>query len=492
MLIRRAEIEWGAILDVRIEGGRISAIDAELLRHPGEACIDAAGGALLPGLHDHHTHLLALARARESVRCGPPEVENREDLRSALIRADSVLPDGEWIRGVAYHASVAGELDRVVLDAWFPTRPVRIQHRSGALWMLNSAGLAHLGLEANESALGANERALGSNELGLVPHELGSDPPAGIDRDAEGRPTGRLYRLDAWLRSRLQRSSPPDLAAVGGQLASFGVTGLTDATPSNASGELSHLVAAVASGALPQQLVVMGAANLPEPAHPRVARGAVKVMLAETDLPRFEELVETIVIAHRDVRPIAIHCVTRAELVLATGALAEAGCREGDRIEHASIAPPDLIGLLAALPLTVVTQPNFIRERGDAYRVDVEERDRSWLYRCRGFLDAAIPLGAGTDAPFGDPDPWLAMQAAVDRHTRGGTALGPEEGIAPERALALFTTTAAAPGGSPRRVAVGARADLCLLDRSWSNARDNLESKCVAATLCAGEVVFRR
>ena len=62
-----------------------------------------------------------------------------------------------------------------------------------------------------------------------------------------------------------------------------------------------------------------------------------------------------------------------------------------------------------------------------------------------GFLDAAIPLGAGTDAPFGDPDPWLAMQAAVDHRTRDGAALCPEESIDPERALALFTTTAAAP-----------------------------------------------
>ena len=434
MLIQRAEIDGGALVDARIEGGRISAIDIALAPRPGEACIDAARGALLPGLHDHHTHLLALARADTSVRCGPPEVRDREDLRGALTRADSVLPEGEWIRGIAYHPSVAGELDCEMLDAWVPTRPLRIQHRSGALWVMNSAGLALLGLAPKER--------------GSVPKHPELDGPKGVDRDAQGRPTGRLYRLDSWLRSRLESSSPPDLAALGRKLASFGLTGLTDATPSNASGELSHFVAAVASGALPQQLVVMGGADLPAPTHARVEHGALKLMLTESDLPGFEELVESIRCAHRDERPVAIHCVTRAELVLATGAFAAAGCREGDRVEHASIAPPDLIGLLAELPLTVVTQPNFVRERGDAYRVDVDERDRDWLYRCRGFLDAAIPLGAGTDAPFGDPDPWLAMQAAVDRRTRGGAALGPDEGITPERALALFTTTAAAPGAT--------------------------------------------
>ncbi len=471
LLIRRAEIDAGISVDLRIEGDLISAIDAELSPRPGEECIDANGAALLPGLHDHHTHLLALARAEASVRCGPPEVRNSEDLRGVLRSADANLPEGEWIRGVAYYSSVAGELDAQTLDGWVPRRPVRIQHRTGALWILNAVGL---------------------ERLGLSPRKRIQDAPAGVERDAEGRPTGRLFRLDRWLRGRLEGSTPPDLAALGQKLASFGVTGLTDATASNAKEELSHLVAAVASHALPQQLVVMGCAKLPEPLHPRVERGALKVMLAEVELPRFDELVDAIEDAHRNERAVAIHCVTRAELVLATGAFAAAGCREGDRVEHASIAPPDLVKILAELPLTVVTQPNFIRERGDGYLVDVEERDRAWLYRCRGFLDAAIPLGAGTDAPFGDPDPWLAMQAAVDRRTEAGARLGAEEGIAPERALALFTTWAATPGGVPRRVEAGMCADLCLLDRPWSAARNLLASECVAATFCAGELVFRR
>ena len=35
------------------------------------------------------------------------------------------------------------------------------------------------------------------------------------------------------------------------------------------------------------------------------------------------------------------------------------------------MAPPDAVQLLADLPITVVTQPGFIRERGDAYLADV-------------------------------------------------------------------------------------------------------------------------
>jgi predicted amidohydrolase YtcJ len=189
---------------------------------------------------------------------------------------------------------------------------------------------------------------------------------------------------------------------------------------------------------------------------------------------------------------VAVHCVTRAELVLATAAFAAAGGLPGDRIEHASVAPPEVVERLAELPLTVVTQPHFIRERGDAYAVEVEPADRPWLYRCRGFLEAGVPLGGGTDAPFGDPDPWRAMRAALERRTEKGLTLGPDEALEPERALGLFTSPAEAPGAAPRRVDVGAAADLCLLDVPWEVARHELSSRCVRATLREGNLIWQR
>jgi predicted amidohydrolase YtcJ len=154
------------------------------------------------------------------------------------------------------------------------------------------------------------------------------------------------------------------------------------------------------------------------------------------------------------------------------------------------VAPPDAVRLLADLPLTVVTQPGFIRDRGDAYLVDVEPRDRRWLYPCGRLLRAAVPLGGSTDAPFGDPDPWTAMRAAVDRRTEAGATIGSEEALTPERALALFTSPAERPGAAPRPIEVGARADLCLLDRPWSSARSELSSALVVATIREGEVIW--
>jgi predicted amidohydrolase YtcJ len=462
VLIARAEIGGIAPLDARITDGRIAEIRRGLARRAGETQLDAGGGALLPGLHDHHLHLFALAAAEESLRCGPPAVRDADALAKALANAGG---RDAWIRGIGYHESVAGELDRERIDALVPDRPARIQHRSGALWVVNSAGVERLGLDR-----GADAR--------------------GVERAPDGRATGRLYRLDAWLRERIESGGPPPVDGVSRRLAAFGVTGLTDATPTNGSGELEALVAAALRGELRQRIVVMGSAQLPEVTHPHVTRGAVKVLLDERDLPGFEELQETIADAHRRERPVAIHCVTRAELVLATAAFAAAGSRSGDRIEHAAVAPPDALPPLAELSLTVVTQPNFVRERGDAYLVDVDARDRPWLYRGRGFLEASVPLGGGTDAPFGEPDPWAAMRAAVDRNTDGGSALGPEEALTPERALALFTSPAAVPGDPPRPIEVGAAADLCLLDRPWSQARSELSSAHAAAAIRDGDLIW--
>lgn len=468
MLIRRAEIVGrGTVLDVRIDGERIIAIESGLAPEPGEAVIDARGGALLPGLHDHHIHLLALAAAERSVRCGPPYVRSEEAVVAALRMAAAATPAGEIVRGVGYHESVAGPLDRHALDRWLPGRGVALQHRTGALWIVSSALVGMLGLDAGEDA-------------------------PGVERDGAGRATGRLFRLDAWLRERLPRHGPPPLAGVGALLARRGVTGVTDTTPTNGGVELRVLEWAVEQGALLQRLVLMGSPLLPPPASAWVSRGAVKLQLDERELPDLVELVGVIAAAHREERAVAIHAVTRTELVFAAEAFREAGGMSGDRLEHASVAPPEVAALVAELGLTVVTQPNFVRERGEAYLVDVEARDQPWLYRCRGWDELHVPLGGGTDAPFGEPDPWVAMQSAVDRRTEDGHVIGRDEAVTPERALALFTTGPAAPGGVPRRVAPGELADLCLLGRPWRAARDRLTADDVRTTILGGRVTWDR
>lgn len=437
LLIRSAELHGARGVDVRCRDGRVVEIGRNLGRADGEDDIDAGGGALLPGLHDHHLHLFALAAARQSVGCGPPQVTSLEGLRAALRAA----PGEGWIRGVGYHESVAGMLDRRQLDALVDHRPVRIQHRSGKMWFINSAAVSLLDLE---------------------------------DCD------GQLYRRDEWLRERIESTSELDVLATSRLLAGYGVTGITETTPTNDE----TMAQRFASLGLLQSVYVMG--------NEQLEHGPLKIMLDDYALPDIDGFRERIVSAHLKERPVAIHCVTRTELVFAVSVLIDAGPIRGDRIEHASVTDDAAMALVARAGVTVVTQPNLIFERGDQYLADVDAADHEHLYRCRGFLDAGIPLGGSTDAPFGQPDPWLSMRAAVNRQTAGGRVIGAAEALTPEQALALFTSAPEDPGGQPREITVGAAADMCLLDCGWAHARTSLHRDNVAATVAAGVVTFRR
>jgi predicted amidohydrolase YtcJ len=454
LVFRRAEVD-GRVVDVRVHAGRIVAVAPTIEPAGDDEVIDAGGGALLPGLHDHHIHLMAFAAARHSVRLGPPDVADAAAFEAALRAAAGT----GWVRGTSYHESVAGELDRHRLDAVVAHRPVRIQHRSGAMWVLNSAAIEFAALDAGA--------------------------PSGVERDAGGVPTGRVYGLDEWLRDRLP-VDPPDLAGAAAELRSYGVTGLTDATPTEDPVLVSVLADAAADGRIPQRLLITGGLRLPAEAGATLERGPVKLVVADHDLPALDDLTASIRTAHDRGRPVAIHCVTRAALLLALAAWDDAGPATGDRVEHAAVAGPDEAERLAAAGITVVTQPGFVAERGDAYLADVDPEDRPDLWPCASLLDNGVAVGGSTDAPFGHADPWRAIAAATTRRTVSGRVLGAEERLDPAWALKLFLTSPGDPGGLPRRVAVGQPADLCLLRRPLDPALEEPSSAHVAATIVSG------
>lgn len=461
MLIRNAEIHFSEHADLRIEDGVVVEIGAALSAAPGETIIDAAGNSLLPGLHDHHLHFMAYAAALDSVSCGPPAISDARELGAALQAKahEKFANPAAWLRGIGYHESVAGDIDRRWLDAVVPQLPVRIQHRSGRLWILNSRALELLG------------------DLHATPLEqLG------------GEFTGRLYDADGWLRERIGRQLP-DVRRASQQLAHFGITGFTDTSPGNDAETFEQFAQLQRSGAIVQNVVLMGGAGLSAcAAQPMLRAGATKVHMHDSELPDFSVLCATIRRSHADRRPVAIHCVTLTELVFSLTAFREAGTIDGDRIEHAAIAPPELVEQIAQLNLIVVTQPNFIEERGDVYLREVDPVDRPWLYRLRGFVDAGVRLAGSTDAPFGAANPWAAMQAAVTRKTKAGEVIGAAEALTPEAALELILGDPVLPGAGVNRIEVGSRADLCLLDRRWAQARVDLAAVGVRATLCDGKL----
>ncbi|HLZ73638.1 amidohydrolase family protein [Phenylobacterium sp.] len=459
LTLRNVEVEGVGGLDVRLDGGRIAAIGRSLAGGGPE--LDGAGGGLIPGLIDHHVHLLALAAQADSIALDTAQAA--ADLAQRIGAAAAGRAPGAWLRATGYHERVAGVLGAAELDRLAPGHALRVQHRSGALWMLNSLAL---------------ERVLGAEP-----------PPPCVEIDEAGRPTGRIWRGDDWLRTRIG-SAPPPLAPIGRVFAACGVTGLTDASATTDAAAADLLAAARRAGALPQRLMLMSAGELC--AQPGVMVGPVKVLLDEHDLPDLDDLTARIGLARRWGRRVAIHCVTAVELAVSLAAFEAAGAAPGDRIEHGGLIPEAAIGSLKALGLTVVTQPGFILERGDRYLAEVAAADQDSLYRIDSLLGAGVSVAGSSDAPYSSPDPWLAIAAATARRTRLGQTVGAGEGVAPARALGLWLGGFEDPGGPPRRVAVGAAADLCLLTTPLAQALVEPDAERVAATLVGGEVVYER
>ena len=263
VLVQNAEVHGRPGRDVRVGSGAILAVGAGLGRRRGEHVLDAAGGAVIPGLHDHHLHLRAVVAARQSVdlsgAAGPAAFD------ALVTTAAQAARPGRWLRATGWSEHAAGQLDRYRLDALAGLRPVRVQHRSGAMWVLNSAAL-----RAGRS----RGRRAGRRGAGR--------------RGAAHRPTaaaGRLAPLPAAARAGRRLAAPPTCAAYARECARAGVTGFTDATPGTGQAEVDELGQLSAAGVIPQRLVLMAPPGLRQPPAAAVTLGPQKLILDDATLP---------------------------------------------------------------------------------------------------------------------------------------------------------------------------------------------------------------
>lgn len=324
-------------------------------------------------------------------------------------------------------------MDRAALDAVLPGIPVRVQHRSGALWILNSPAL---------------------RLLGMTEH-----------------PDGRLRASDRW--SEALRREHADLTELSRRLTAAGVTGVTDATPDLDADDMVSLLIAHRRGEFRPQLSFL-------------APG--KIILHDDRLD-LESLTLWISDHHADGQPVAVHCVTAAQLVVTIAALRAAGSHPLDRIEHAAVVDDDNLADLANLEVTVVTQPNFVAERGDQYLAEVPAAEHPALWRVASLRKAKVRVALSTDMPFGRGDPWAAMRAAVHRTTESGAVLGIDECVSATEALAMFLGCADQPGRT-RAVDVGQPGDLCVLSEPPAAMLAELDAGLVAATVIGGTIAY--
>ena len=455
MLFKKVDLE-NNIHDVRVHGDRILDIAPELVAEEGETVIHANGGALLPGLHDHHIHMNATAAALNSLSCGPPDVASEQELADALNKAAAQFPL-QWVRGVGYYPFKGNEEHNIIDCDWLdkngPDCPVRIQHRSGRLWIFNTKGLDALNMKG----------ALLSDDI----HR-----------------TGHIYDTDASVQEALA-SDPQNLSDLIDILLSYGITGVTEVTPRNSPEDFLNYLKHTA----PLKMTIMGRPTLIDMIDKSTARvniGHVKLHYHDHDLPSLETLTKEIEEAHSQGRGVASHCVTHAELLLTLAAIEAAGPSVKDRIEHAAIVTQEALDWIKQLNIGVVTQPSFIVARDEAYQQDIEQNMHANLWRLGSFQEKEIPLAAGSDAPFGSFNPWQAIHAAIHRPA----IFDKGEALSAENALRLYTTEATNMR-IQRNIKKGVVADLCLMHQNRKVLFKDPSNAKVHMTLIDGKIVYK-
>jgi predicted amidohydrolase YtcJ/pimeloyl-ACP methyl ester carboxylesterase len=206
---------------VAVRGNKIAAVgtaqEIERLRGPQTQVVDAAGGAVLPGFNDVHTHMLSGGLAMDTVELGG--AGTLEEVQQRIRGYAAAHADRPWIQGRGWHYEpFPGSLPtRAQLDAVVPDRPAVMRCYDGHSIWVNSKALALAGIT-----------------------KATPDPPNGtIVRDPKtGEPSGLLKETpaSALVTKLIPKPSPANerrgLKAAMDEALKYGVTSVTDAAGS--------------------------------------------------------------------------------------------------------------------------------------------------------------------------------------------------------------------------------------------------------------------
>ena len=411
----------------------------------------------LPGLHDHHIHLLALAAARRSIRVGPPDVTDAAGLDRALRAPTATATVSGWLRAVGYHESISGDAR--------PPPPRRPRGRPAGPGAARDR--CHVGAQ-----LGRRWRRTAIAEL-----------------DPDGRRTRRRWVADRALlrpRRRAQGARPAGAARPGRRRAGpRPLRGHRGHRP-DADGRRSR--GRPAGGGRGRRRPADRrprdrGLGLPDEAGPALPRGAVKFVVGDHRLPALDVLADRH--PHRPPPRSPGGRALRQPRRARAGAGGVGRGRGPRRRPHrARGGDPGGAAHPTAGARAGRRDPAVVRARPRRPVPGRRPGRRACdLWRCGSLVGAGVGVAAGTDAPYGDPDPWRAVAAAAERRTSGGAVLGADERIDPAAALGLFLTAADDPAGPVRRIAVGRRARLCVLDRPLPEALAAPEAPTVRAVV---------
>ncbi len=475
---------------VAVKDGKISWVgdvaDVETARGDTTRWVDLQGTALLPGFFDSHSHLTLTAAKLATVNVDPPPAGPADSIASiqrVLRERLMSLPPavGEWLVGWGYdHAMLAENRHpiRSDLDAVSTDVPIVLIHFSSHQVVVNSAGLARLGINAETP-----------------------DPPGGrILRESDGmQPNGILqesamYPVVLPVLNRLvsgnsdaTSGNPPTEDALQRlddallEYASRGFTTVTEMAATALSMNLlreasrqQRLTLDVAAAGNSRMFTSEQIAALYSPGYrERLRLAGVKIVLdggspgrsayllapyhqqlaGEQDyrgFPQFAaaELIDLVESSYRAQIPVYIHALGDAAVAQAIEAIEQAHAVPGDdrrtQLIHVQQALETQLDKIAAIGATITFQAAHNYYFGDLHEAFIYGPERTArLNPARSALDRNISVSIHHDSPVHPVDQMLLIWTTVNRVTRSGKVIGSDQRISVMDALKASTINAA-------------------------------------------------
>jgi hypothetical protein len=506
---------------VAIRDGRIlkvgAAAEVRGLAGKETRTIDLAGGFVLPGFIDSHTHFLNGGFSLSSIQLR--DVRTREEFAAKVAAKVKDLEKGEWVQNGDWDHELFTPVElprREWIDSVSPDNPVCVNRYDGHMVLANSAAL----------------RISGVTKSTRVPPggEIVKDPktgePTGILKDAAADLVYRHIPEPSW-REKLKAAE-----AALKNAAEHGVTSIHEMADASSFEVYQQLIR---DGKMTARLYVYIPINdvdiyarlkLKTPfGNDYLKIGGLKGFVdgslgsatayffePYTDDPKNRGLLapqmfpegimeKRIMEADKAGLQVAIHAIgDRANsllLDLYEKAAAQNGPRDRRwRIEHAQHLRPRDIARFGKLGVIASVQPYHAYDDGRWAEKKIGKERVRYTYPFKSLLDGGAVLAFGSDWTVAPLDPVSGIYAAVTRATSDGKNPGgwvPEEKISLDDAIKGYTTGGAYAEFAEKdkgTIRSGKLADIIVLDKDlFKVPADELMDVKVVLTIVGGKVV---
>ena len=515
---------------VAIADGKVLAVGSQndVMAHKGPSTemVDLRGRTMLPGFLDGHSHFINAVRLSTWFNASAPPagtVTTFAGLIAALKahKAKLGLKTGEWLMGYGYDVLAMDEkrdLTRADLDEHFPDTPVMLLHCSLHGAVLNTAGFnaASFDLNAQTPAGGMTARIPGSTEAaGLVmehsflPIFMNMPTPTESEQLANMKTAQELYASNGYTTVQDAPIEPPvrplyrkaaeqgllylDLVGYVNWL-EFAQT-LKDAAEPYKGPYVNHYriggVKAVVDGSVQGKTAFLTKPLLtPGPTGEKDWRGEPNVSP--------EELNSIVRLAYENDIQVMTHCNGDATVDMMLDAHVAAGAPRGKRtvIIHSQIVRKDQLDKYAEYGFIASFFTNHAFFWGDIHVENLGEERAFFLSPTRTAKSLGIPFSNHTDFAVTPLDSMFVLWSSVNRVSRSGRVIGPNERISAHDGLRALTIDAAYQYGEEKTkgsIAVGKIADFAILDANPTTIDPAaIKDVKISETIKDGKTVYKR